>query len=118
MPKTAGTYTLLNHPLFLFAVLAVMFAVIYLAPMLSTKADSFWTLNTNTHQAGNRKFFYLFNFMSYKGNLAADLRVYRQDNIIVKNCADKTGTFESQEFFQSMPEEQWDFILLHRPRFP
>lgn len=99
VPKTAGTYTLLNHPLFLFAVLAVMFAVIYLAPMLSTKADSFWTLNTNTHQAGNRKFFYLFNFMSYKGNLAADLRVYRQDNIIVKNCADKTGTFESQGIF-------------------
>lgn len=99
VPETAGTYTLLNHPLFLFAVLAVMFAVIYLAPMLSTKADSFWALNTNTHQAGNRKFVFLFNFMGYKGDLAADLRIYNQDKIIVKNCADKTGSFESQGIF-------------------
>ncbi len=99
VPGSAGAYTLLNHPLFLIAVLAVMFAVIYLAPALSAKGDNYWARNANKQQEGNRMFCFISGFINYKGDLAADLRIYRQDQYMAKHSKDKGGVFGSSGFF-------------------
>ena len=99
VPGSAGAYMVLNHPLFLVAVLAVMFATIYLAPALSTKADQFWAKNSDKRMEGNRFFCFKLDFMSYKTDLAADVRIYRQDRFMEKYNNDKGGAFFSKGLF-------------------
>lgn len=99
VPGSAGAYTVLNHPLFLLAVFAVMFATIYLAPALSTKANRFWVKNADKRMEGNRFFRFQLNFMAYKTDLAADVRIYRQDRFMGKYSGDKTGAFFSGGLF-------------------
>lgn len=99
VPGDSGAYMLLNHPLFLLAVVAVMFAVVYLAPALATKADRFWAENSDARQAGNRMFCFKLNFIGYKGDLAADVRIYHQDLFMGKYDGDKSGTFDSKGLF-------------------
>lgn len=99
VPESAGAYTVLNHPLFLVAVFAVMFATIYLAPALSTKADQFWVKNADKRMEGNRLFCFKLDFMSYKTDLAADVRIYRQDRFMEKYNNDKSGPFYSKGLF-------------------
>lgn len=99
VPEGAGQYTVLNHPLFLLVVLVVMFGTIYLAPALITKADRFWVKNSDKRMEGNRLFCFKLDFMAYKTDLAADVRIYRQERFMKKYSADKTGPFYSNGFF-------------------
>lgn len=99
VPESAGVYMVLNHPLFLVVVLAVMFATIYLAPALVTKADQFWVKNADQRMEGNRLFCFKLDFMSYKTDLAADVRIYRQDQFMEKYNNDKSGPFYSKGLF-------------------
>jgi len=95
VPESAGAYTVLNNPLFILAVITMIFAVTYISPALSTKANSYWAFNSNLHNLGNR----LFSFFGCLGcvyNVATDVRIYRQDLICDKYNNDKTGVFASK----------------------
>ncbi len=99
VPKASGAYMLLNHPFFLLAMVAVMFATIYLSPALTAKADRYWVKNSDARQAGNRIFCFKLAFMTYKGDLASDVRIYRQDRFMEKYDGDKSGIFYSNGLF-------------------
>ena len=98
VPESSGGYTILNSPLFILLMIAVMLAITYLAPLLSNKAGSYYALHSDSHNFGNRLFGY-FGFLGYKNNLAADVRIYRQDLICDKYAKDKSGTFSSKGIF-------------------
>ncbi len=94
VPQNAGAYTILNQPLFLVLLIAVMLLITYIAPALSTKSDSYWAQNIETHNLGNRIFFF-FGFLGHKRELATDVRIYRQDHICDKYNHNKEGIFSS-----------------------
>lgn len=95
VPDSAGNMTFLNSPLFLLLIIAVMLAVIYIGPALSNKSDSYFAINSDTHNLANRLFSH-FGFLGYRNHLAADMRMYRQDIICEKYNSDKTSTFNSK----------------------
>lgn len=101
VPDSAGSMTFLNSPLFLLPLLAVMLAVIYLAPTLSNKGNSYYALNSDIHNMANRLFGH-FGFLGYHNHLAADIRIYRQDILCRKYNFDKTSTFNSKGAFAKL----------------
>lgn len=98
VPESAGRLTVLNNPLFIFAVIAVMLAVTYIAPALSNKAGSYYAGKSDTHNLANRLFGF-FGWLGYRQEYAADMRIYRQDIICERHNSDKTGTFGSKGIF-------------------
>ena len=101
VPYSSGNYTILNHPLFIVLIIAVMLAITYLAPMLSNKARSYYALNSNSHNLGNRLFGF-WGWLGYDNDLAADVRIYRLDFICDKHNNDKTGIFGSGGMFAKL----------------
>ncbi len=95
VPESAGVYTMLNHPLFILVMVAVMLLITYIAPMLSNKAGSYWAKNADSHRFGNRLFRY-FGYLGHKNELAMDMRMYQQDLICDKYNQNKEGTFCSK----------------------
>jgi len=101
IPETAGNFTVLNNPLFILLIVAVMLTITYLAPILSNKADSYFALNSDMHNLGNRLFGF-FGWLGYDNNLGADVRIYRQDLMSDKYIGDKTGIFSSKGMFAKL----------------
>ncbi len=101
VPDNAGTLTILNNPLFLALIIAVMLAVTYIAPLLSNKADSYYAFNSNIHTLANRLFGH-YGFMGKRKEFAADMRIYRQDKLCEKYNNDKSGAFCSQGYFAKL----------------
>lgn len=98
VPENAGIYTILNHPACILIVIVVMLAVTYLSPMLANKGDSYWAINSDRHNQGNR----LFSFYGWLGThreIAADIRMYRQDKICGKYLCNKDDIFCSNGMF-------------------
>ena len=96
--QDAGRMTVLNNPLFIVVLVLVMFAVTYISPALSNKADSYSARLADTHNLGNRLFGF-FGWLGYYQEYAADVRIYRQDLICDKYNNDKTNTFGSKGIF-------------------
>lgn len=98
VPESAGAYTILNNPLFLVFVIAVMLVITYAAPALSNKAGSYWALHADSHNLGNRIFCY-FGWLGYDREIATDVRMYRQDKMCEKHNRSKEGTFGSNGLY-------------------
>lgn len=98
VPQSAGAFTILNHPLFVFLVIALMLAVTYLSPALENKAGSYYALNADSHNLANRLFSF-FGFLGYRNELATDVRIYRQDLMCDRHNNDKTDVFGSNGMF-------------------
>ena len=98
VPEDAGRLTVLNNPLFLLAVVAVMLAVTYIAPALANRAGSYYARLADTHNLANRLFGF-FGWLGYRQDLAADMRIYRQDIICDKYNSEKMGSFGSKGIF-------------------
>lgn len=99
VPETSGIYTILNEPLFILLVIVVMAAVTYIAPVLSNKAGSYWTINLDEIRLVNRKFGY-FASLGHHGEFAMDVRIYRQDLICNKYYnTTKESTFGAKGLF-------------------
>lgn len=101
VPESAGAYTVLNHPLLIALVIVLMLLITYAAPALSTKAGSYWAIKAGDHVQGNR----IFSFFGWLGShreLAADVRIYRQDKICEKYNRNKEGTFDSNGPFAKL----------------
>ena len=98
VPDSAGMYTMLNNPLFIVLIVAVMLAVTFIAPALSNKAGSYSALNADTRNFANRLFGF-FGFLGYNKSIAEDMRIYRQDKICEKYNVNKENTFCSKGVF-------------------
>lgn len=98
VPDTAGGYTVLNNPLFILLIIAVLLAITYISPLLSNKAGSYYALNSDSHNFGNRLFGH-FGYLGFHKELSEDVRIYRQDLLCDKYCKDKTGAFCSKGLF-------------------
>ncbi len=98
VPDTAGNLVILNNPLFVIGVIVLMLTTIFVGPIFTNKAGSYFATMTNEHNLANR----LFGFFGWLGNdteLATDIRMYDQNKICEKYNKDKTGTFSSKGFF-------------------
>ncbi len=98
VPKSAGAYTILNNPLFIALVIAIMIVITYISPALLNKAGSYWALNADSHNYGNRLFGF-FGWLGYNKDIATDVRMYRQDIMCEKYNCNKESTFGSNGLF-------------------
>ncbi len=98
VPESAGTYTLLNNPLFLLLLIAVMLFITCLAPALLNKAGSYMSRNIDSQNLANRIWGY-FGLLGTHKELAADIRMYRQDKICDRYTLDKEASFNSKGLF-------------------
>lgn len=98
VPESAGSYAVLNNPLFLLAILAVMLGITYLAPALSNRAGRIWAMNAGLHSQANRLFDF-FGWLGQRREIAADVRIYRQDRICERHNRNKEDTFGSKGLF-------------------
>ena len=98
VPESAGAYSVLNNPLFIVLLIAVMLMITYIAPALSNKAESYWALSAKSLNFANS----LYNFLGalgYQRTLATDVRMYRQDKICERfNRDNRENTFGSKGF--------------------
>ncbi len=98
VPESAGGYAVLNHPLFVVLLIAVMLAITFLSPALSNLSGSFWAKHADAHRFGNRLFGF-FGSLGHNKELAPDVRMYRQDLICERYNTHKEDTFCSAGLF-------------------
>ena len=101
VPVGAKSISLLNSPLFLALLIAVLLAAACLAPALSTRANRYYALNSDKHRLANRLFSY-WGWLGRRTSLALDMRIYRQDQLCDKYNWDKTTTFGSNGYFAKL----------------
>lgn len=70
---------ILNHPIFILIIIAIMFCVTFAAPMLSVKAGSYWVKYADENQLGNRLFGFWLGELGNDRSKTLDVRIYRQD---------------------------------------
>ncbi len=98
VPEGKGWLTYLNSPIFIAIIIFIMLLTTILSPMIINKADSYYALISEEHNAGNR----LFGFFGYLGarkKEAMDVRIYEQNKICEKYNTDKYGAFCSKGYF-------------------
>lgn len=81
VPETAGKLTVLNNPVLIVVLAAVMILVSLLAGALSAKAIAYWSSGSETATLGNRIFGF-FGFFGSKKNRSADIRMYNQQKLV------------------------------------
>ena len=98
VPDGAGALSVLNNPLVVLAVITVMLAVTFIAPILNNKSGSYYAKHADSHNLGNRLFSF-FGWLGYYSELAPDVRIYRQDRICGRHNHNKDDTFCSNGLF-------------------
>ena len=98
VPNGAGALSALNNPLVVLAVITVMLAVTFIAPILNNKSGSYYAKHADSHNLGNRLFSF-FGWLGYYSELAPDVRIYRQDRICDRHNHNKDDTFCSNGLF-------------------
>lgn len=89
---SSGGLTILNAPVFILLMTAVMFGVTFSAPLLSVKAGSYWVKYADENQLGNRLFGFWLGSLGNDRAKALDVRIYRQD-ILSRNYLKKYNPF-------------------------
>ena len=85
VPEEGGSLTVLNNPLFIVVLIAVMLAVTFISPLFYAKAYSFWAENAETAKEGNRLYAY-FCFLSARPERALDFRMFDQQKLCDHYC--------------------------------
>lgn len=88
----SGGLTMLNHPVFILLMIAVMSGVTFAAPLLSVKANFYWVKYADENQLGNRLFGFWLGDLGNDRSKALDVRIYRQD-ILSRNNLKKYNPF-------------------------
>ncbi len=81
VPETAGWLTVLNSPLFILALAAVLIGISILAGILESKVLDCWSGVAEQATFGNRLFGF-FGFIGMKKDRACDVRMYRQEDLV------------------------------------
>ena len=98
VPERGDSLAALNNPGVVIGVIAAMMAVTFIAPMLNTKAGSYFARNADSHNLGNRLFFF-FGWLGGHREFAPDVRIYRQDKMCDRYNRNKEGVFGSAGLF-------------------
>jgi len=101
VPESAGRWTILDNPLFLVGIIAVMVAVPCVSSLISNKAGTYYAKNSGNHNLANRLFGW-FGFMGHNKSAAANVRMYRIDRICMTHSLDKYGLFGSRGYFANL----------------
>ncbi len=86
IPEHAGGITILNHPICILGIMALMLSVTVMGPALSVKANEYMVKCADEARFGNRVFGYYMEFASERKR-ALDIRIYNQEKICNK-CMD------------------------------
>lgn len=78
VPQSAGALTVLNNPLFLLVLLAVLAAVTFLGPVFANKVNTQWSDLAEESRFGNRLFQHFSCSITENVENAADMRMYGQ----------------------------------------
>jgi len=100
VPGTAGAMTILNHPLAAVILLAAMLFFSFLVGFFEGKASECWNSLGDVATFGNRMFSF-FGFIGTKRGRDADIRMYNQQNLVLKYWSMK-GTFSTGGAMQRM----------------
>ena len=98
VPAQGGALTVLNSPLFVLLIVAVMLAATFVAPMLSVRAGAYWVKFAQEHKMGNRLFAFWLGALTSDRGRALDIRIYRQDKLSRSQLA-KHSPFSAQSAF-------------------
>lgn len=81
VPETAGKLVVLNNPLFILLLAAIMILVSMLAGFFNVKSISCWSSIAEEATFGNRLFSF-FGFFGTRKERAADIRMYNQQHLV------------------------------------
>ena len=109
VPDSADKYTVLNSPFITVAVIALMLAVTYLAPMLSAYGGKLFAQHAGDHNLGNRLFGF-YGWLGKREESAVDVRVYDLSGFCETYCLDKTATFSSKGPFAKIAKTKTGFL--------
>ena len=98
VPGSTGSLIALDNPLVVIGVIALMLAITVIAPMLNSKANSYYAKHADSHNLENRLFSF-FGWLGYYSNLATDVRIYRQDRLCDRYNRNTEDTFGSNGLF-------------------
>lgn len=104
--EEAGKLVILNNPLINIAIIIIMLAVTFIAPVFSNKADSHFAKAAESLKLLNRYFSFYFNNV-YERSRAVDFRIYRQDvlfkNRVMNALMDENGLLPTFEKYNNGP---------------
>lgn len=89
-----GPMVFLNHPLSIVALLGIMLAFVLIAPVCSTKSESYWAKGDEELKLGNQLFSF-FGFLGMDSSRALDMRLYNQFKTCRRHLA-STNSFGSR----------------------
>ena len=98
VPESAGGLTVLNSPLFILGIIAVLMLVTYISPAIENVAGKFYAQNANRHNLLNQLFGFFYG-LAYESKWMSDIRIYRQDRFSVKFSNNKEDAFSSKGFY-------------------
>lgn len=101
VPERAGSWRILDNPVFLVLLVAAMIGIPCLSSALGNKVGKYYAGSAANHRLSNN----LFSWFSFKGHdraAAGDMRMYRIDKLCMKYLTDKTGLFDSQGYFAKL----------------
>jgi len=101
VPERAGSWRVLDNPVFLVLLVAAMIGIPCLSSALGNKVGKYYAGSAANHRLSNN----LFSWFSFKGHdraAAGDMRMYRIDKLCMKYSTDKTGLFDSQGYFAKL----------------
>lgn len=93
VPETAGRLTVLNHPVFLLFLFAVLGLATWLGPACKNKANSYWFTVTEEGNFANR-LFVAFGLLSEEASRALDIRMYNQQ-VIARHYMNQQTVFDA-----------------------
>ena len=118
MPENANrSFAILNNPLVVIGVIAVMLAVTFLAPVFENKEGSYYAKYAGSQNLGNRLFFF-FGWLGYSKELAMDMRIYRQDKICDKYNRTKRARSRRMDCLRIWPGDRLDYVQRLQVPYP
>ncbi|MCL2422001.1 MAG: ABC transporter ATP-binding protein/permease [Defluviitaleaceae bacterium] len=101
VPDNVGWLAILNHPLFILAIIIVMLVVTLASPALSIKGQSYMVKATDNMKMANRIFAYCI-ILGMDRAKALDMRIYRQDNMAKKYLDHMVAGSHPESIFYGM----------------
>lgn len=98
VPESAGGLTVLNNPLFILGIIAVLMLVTYVSPAMENIAGRFYAKNADKHSFGNQLYGFFYT-LAHESKWASDSRIYRQDRFPKKFATNKEDIFHSKGFY-------------------
>lgn len=101
VPDSAGRWTVLDNPVFLVLLIAVMAGIPCISSLLANQGGKYYAVNNAKHSLENN----LFRWFCFKGHdrtAAGDMRIYRIDKICMRYGLDRKSLFSSQGYFANL----------------